>query len=62
MNFSFYLAIPFLVITLVVNGQVLFEETDDQFVQQIENTYQKGIDFLAKTQNDQGSWDDSTFG
>ena len=62
MNFLFYLAIPFLVITLVVNGQVLFEETDDQFVKQIENTYQKGVDFLAKTQNGQGSWDDSTYG
>ena len=62
MNFSFYFAIPFLVITLVVNGQVLFEETNDQFVQQIENTYQKGVDILAKTQNDQGSWDDSTYG
>ncbi|MBT5716812.1 MAG: terpene cyclase/mutase family protein [Opitutae bacterium] len=51
-----------LLISLVSNGQELFEEINDQFVQQIESTYQKGVNFLAKTQNDQGSWDDSSYG
>ena len=62
MNRIFYYVIFLLLISLVSNGQELFEEINDQFVQQIESTYQKGVNFLAKTQNDQGSWDDSSYG
>jgi hypothetical protein len=43
-------------------GQELFEETNDRLVNEIEKSYNKGLRFLAGTQNEKGCWDDSSYG
>lgn len=43
-----------------VNAQGPIERRDDPIPAQVEMIYQKGLDYLAKSQNQQGCWDDNT--
>lgn len=43
-------------------GQKLYEDSNNILVQEIEKTYKKGLSFLADTQNEQGFWDDTSYG
>ena len=43
-------------------GQTLYEESDEQIVQSMNQTYAKGLGFLASAQNKDGSWPDGSHG
>lgn len=45
-----------------VRAQDLERRTDDSIPAQVESMYQRGLQYLAKNQNAQGSWADSTGG
>ncbi len=62
MNFRTLLAAPIaaLILTLHSGGQDLERRTDDSIPAQVESMYLRGLQYLAKNQNAQGSWTDST--
>ena len=39
-----------------------FEEADDALVRQIDQTYKTGLNYLAKSQGENGSWSDNSYG
>ena len=43
-------------------GQDLFEQSNDSLVQEIDETYRKGLGFLAESQEERGCWTDSSYG
>jgi len=43
----------------VANGQELLHHADDTIPAQVESMYQRGLQYLSKSQNTQGAWDDS---
>ena len=43
-------------------GQDLFEQSNDLLVREIDDTYRKGLGFLAGSQNERGCWSDSSYG
>ena len=45
-----------------LRGQELFEEANDGLVRQIDRMYKVGLDYLAKSQNENGSWTDNNYG
>lgn len=45
--------------SLSLSAQDLPRRTDDPIPPQIESMYERGLAYLAKTQNDQGCWDDN---
>lgn len=45
-----------------LDGQDLFEQSNDLLVREIDETYRKGLGFLAGSQEDRGSWSDSSYG
>ena len=51
----------FLVTNLLL-GQKVYEESSDYWVQQIDTSYKKGLNYLADTQNEEGSWDNTSYG
>ena len=50
------------VLFLPLNGQDLFEQSNDLLVQEIDETYRKGLGFLAESQEESGCWSDSSYG
>ena len=58
--FSFFFFQALLVSRLL--GQDLFEQSNDLLVREIDDTYRKGLGFLAGSQNDRGCWSDSSYG
>ena len=54
---------PFILIFLsaaMAAAQDLTHRQDDTVPPQVESIYEKGLQYLAKSQNEQGSWSDST--
>jgi hypothetical protein len=49
-----------LALATVGSGQDLTRRQDDTVPPQAESIYEKGLQYLAKAQNEQGSWNDST--
>ena len=45
-----------------LGGQDLFEQSNDSLVQEIDETYRKGLQFLAENQEETGCWTDSSYG
>ena len=45
-----------------LGGQDLFEQSNDSLVQEIDETYRKGLQFLAENQEEAGCWTDSSYG
>ena len=45
-----------------LGGQYLFEQSNDSLVQEIDETYRKGLQFLAENQEEAGCWTDSSYG
>ena len=45
-----------------LGGQDLFEQSNDSLVQEIDETYSKGLQFLAESQEEAGCWTDSSYG
>jgi hypothetical protein len=45
-----------------LGGQDLFEQSNDSLVQEIDETYRKGLQFLAESQEEAGCWTDSSYG
>jgi len=45
-----------------LGGQDLFEQSNDSLVQEIDETYRKGLLFLAESQEEAGCWTDSSYG
>ena len=45
-----------------LGGQDLFEQSNDSLVQEIDETYRKGLLFLAESQEEAGCWTDSYYG
>ena len=43
-------------------GQDLFEQSNDLLVREIDETYRKGLGFLAESQEERGCWTDSSYG
>ena len=62
MKYSITSTVLLILIPFWLNAQKLFEESNDFFVTEIENTYKKGLDFLEASQNEMGAWDDSSYG
>jgi hypothetical protein len=55
-----FLTFIFLALAAVGLGQDLTRRQDDTVPPQAESIYEKGLKYLAKSQNEQGSWNDST--
>jgi hypothetical protein len=45
-----------------LGGQDLFEQSNDSLVQEIDETYRKGLQFLSANQQETGCWTDSSYG
>ena len=45
-----------------LGGQDLFEQSNDSLVQEIDETYRKGLEFLAENQEETGCWTDNSYG
>ena len=45
-----------------LGGQDLFEQSNDSLVQEIDETYRKGLEFLAEKQEETGCWTDNSYG
>ena len=45
-----------------LSGQDLFEQSNDSLVQEIDETYRKGLQFLSANQQETGCWTDSSYG
>ena len=45
-----------------LQGQNLFEEVNDDLVRQIDRMYKVGLDYLAKSQSENGNWSDNSYG
>lgn len=56
----FFLTFCFLVSAALVHGQDLLSRQDDKIPAQVELIYERGLRYLAETQNKEGSWDDNT--
>jgi len=53
----------FALLTTIGSGQDLFEQSNDLLVREIDNTYRRGLDFLASSQDaSRGCWVDSSYG
>ena len=55
----------FICLALLVSqapGQDLFEQSSDLLVREIDDTYRKGLGFLAGSQDERGCWSDSSYG
>ena len=48
-------------LTLPTLGQDLFEQSNDSLVQEMDETYRKGLGFLAGSQQEKGCWNCSSF-
>ena len=53
-----------LCVILIFNAeaQQIFEEDNDQFVRSLDESYVRGLLFLQSTQNEDGSWSDTSYG
>ena len=58
------LTIAHLCVILIFNAeaQQIFEEDNDQFVRSLDESYVRGLLFLQSTQNEDGSWSDTSYG
>ena len=55
------------VLTIVVpllhsKAQEIFEQRNDQFVRSLDDSYVRGLLFLQSTQNEDGTWSDTSYG
>ena len=54
--------LTFLLLILDTEAQEIFEQQNDQFVRSLDDSYVRGLLFLQSTQNDDGTWSDSSYG
>ena len=47
---------------LNTEAQEIFEQQNDQFVRSLDDSYLRGLRFLQTTQNEDGTWSDTSYG
>ena len=62
MNNKLKVTLGFLLLILHAGAQEIFEQENDQFVRSLDDSYVRGLLFLQSTQNEDGTWSDSSYG
>ena len=62
MNKIAQITLSLLLLILNADAQEIFEQENDQFVRSLDDSYVRGLLFLQSTQNEDGTWSDSSYG